>query len=142
MSRYDDLNITFSLVTAVRASPEPRRAPSILEPPHHVDFTNDTGALLSCATRGDYQVRIVKECCNCLPIRSDKRQENLNHIIRILYMFVLYLHDLQLKAILLSKLNALLEKRPLFFQRNLLSNLYFYMKNVYNSQTHIQNPKQ
>nr|XP_049701279.1 Down syndrome cell adhesion molecule-like protein Dscam2 isoform X20 [Helicoverpa armigera] len=41
---------------AVRASPEPRRAPSILEPPRHVYFTNDTGALLSCATRGDYQL--------------------------------------------------------------------------------------
>ncbi|CAB3257002.1 unnamed protein product [Arctia plantaginis] len=42
-------------VTVVRASPEPRRAPSILEPPHHVEFTNDSGTVLSCATRGDYQ---------------------------------------------------------------------------------------
>ncbi|XP_063830982.1 cell adhesion molecule Dscam2 [Ostrinia nubilalis] len=41
---------------AVRASPEPRRSLSITEPPHHVEFSNDTGVMLSCATRGDYQL--------------------------------------------------------------------------------------
>ncbi|KAL4715024.1 hypothetical protein ACJJTC_003175, partial [Scirpophaga incertulas] len=37
------------------ASPEPRRL-TITEPPHHVEFSNDTGAMLSCSTRGEYQV--------------------------------------------------------------------------------------
>ncbi|XP_049876724.1 Down syndrome cell adhesion molecule-like protein Dscam2 isoform X7 [Pectinophora gossypiella] len=41
---------------AVRASPEPRRPPALLEPPHRVEFTNDTGVTLSCSTWGDYQL--------------------------------------------------------------------------------------
>ncbi|RVE48303.1 hypothetical protein evm_007054, partial [Chilo suppressalis] len=39
----------------VGASPEPRRQ-GITEPPHHVEFTNDTGVTLSCSTKGDYQL--------------------------------------------------------------------------------------
>ncbi|XP_069361354.1 cell adhesion molecule Dscam1 isoform X3 [Maniola hyperantus] len=41
---------------AVRATPEPRSSPTITEPPHHVEFTNDTGTMLSCSTRGQYQL--------------------------------------------------------------------------------------
>ncbi|CAH4030501.1 unnamed protein product [Pieris brassicae] len=46
-------SISFS--TVVRASPEPRKL-SILEPQHHVEFTNDTGVILTCSTRGAYQL--------------------------------------------------------------------------------------
>ncbi|XP_031765665.1 cell adhesion molecule Dscam2 isoform X2 [Galleria mellonella] len=41
---------------AVRASPEPRKLPTVQEPPHHIEFTNDTGAMLSCTARGEYQL--------------------------------------------------------------------------------------
>ncbi|XP_063366960.1 cell adhesion molecule Dscam2 [Cydia amplana] len=41
---------------AVRASPEPRRVPPLQEPPRRVEFTNNTGAMLTCSTRGDYQL--------------------------------------------------------------------------------------
>ncbi|XP_073953751.1 Down syndrome cell adhesion molecule 4 isoform X2 [Choristoneura fumiferana] len=36
--------------------PEPRRVPALQEPPRHVEFTNSTGAVLSCSTRGEYQL--------------------------------------------------------------------------------------
>ncbi|XP_068620593.1 cell adhesion molecule Dscam1 [Battus philenor] len=41
---------------AERASPEPHRISVLEEPPHHVEFTNDTGAILSCSMKGQYQV--------------------------------------------------------------------------------------
>ncbi|XP_041984481.1 Down syndrome cell adhesion molecule-like protein Dscam2 isoform X2 [Aricia agestis] len=48
----------------VRATPEPRSLTTlttlttltITSPPHHVEFTNDTGAILSCSTKGQYQL--------------------------------------------------------------------------------------
>lgn len=57
---YSFTLIPFLFVIAVRASPEPRRAPALVEPPHHVEFTNETGLVLSCATRGEYQVSFTE----------------------------------------------------------------------------------
>ncbi|KAG7301436.1 hypothetical protein JYU34_014383 [Plutella xylostella] len=44
--------VLFNMTTG--ASPEPRLV--LEEPPHHLDFSNDTGATLTCRATGSYQV--------------------------------------------------------------------------------------
>ncbi|KAJ0174157.1 hypothetical protein K1T71_010303 [Dendrolimus kikuchii] len=62
------------LLHSVRASPEPRRALTIQEPPHHVDFSNDTGAMLTCSTKGQYQLDwLLSDNTPVMPVNGLRR---------------------------------------------------------------------
>lgn len=74
--------------TAVRASPEPRRLPVIQEPAHHVEFTNDTGAMLSCTTKGEYTVNMCYLFINNVTYILLNTSKYREISMRILHVFI------------------------------------------------------
>ncbi|XP_037873453.1 cell adhesion molecule Dscam2 isoform X2 [Bombyx mori] len=80
---------------AVSASPEPRKPLTMQEPPHHVEFSNDTGVILSCSTsRGDFQMDWLQSDNTPVASLSGLRQILKNGSLEILpFTAELYRHD-------------------------------------------------